>query len=149
MGIKNIVIAFLHSLKNKAHEKRVYEIARSMDFEQIILSSDFPIPKFILRSETAIIDSYLSPTIKSFSKHIQNFFPNVPLFFMQSLGGLVVRLFSRSNSLLSGPAGEVIGAVKIIVLWIQKSIGFDMGGTSTMFSLCGHWKERTNTLSPI
>ncbi|MEC8623502.1 MAG: hydantoinase/oxoprolinase N-terminal domain-containing protein, partial [Bdellovibrionota bacterium] len=32
LGIKNIVVAFLHSLKNKKHEKRVYEIAKYMGF---------------------------------------------------------------------------------------------------------------------
>tara|TARA_Y100001954_G_scaffold238801_1_gene308621 strand:- start:23 stop:3652 length:3630 start_codon:yes stop_codon:yes gene_type:complete len=149
LGIKNIVVAFLHSLKNKTHEKRVYEIAKDMGFEQITLSSNFPIPKFILRSETAIIDSYLSPTIKNFSKHIQSFLPNAPLFFMQSLGGLVKsNYFQGSNSLLSGPAGGVIGAVKIAEAFgVDKIIGFDMGGTSTdVFHYAGQLERKNEHL---
>ena len=145
MGIKNIIISLLHSLKNKSHEKRVYEIGKEMNFEHIILSSDFAIPKFILRSETAIIDSYLSPTIKNFSKHIQSFFPGSSLLFMQSLGGLVKSdFFQGSNSLLSGPAGGVIGAVNVAKSFgFNKIIGFDMGGTSTdVFHYAGELERK-------
>ena len=146
MGIKNIIVSFIHSLKNSDHEQKVFEISKGMGFEQVILSSNFSIPKFILRSETAIIDSYLSPTIKNFSNHIESFFPNSSLFFMQSLGGLVKsEFFQGSNSLLSGPAGGIIGAVKIAESFgYKKIIGFDMGGTSTdVFHYSGELERKS------
>ncbi|HEC12558.1 MAG TPA: 5-oxoprolinase [Acidiferrobacteraceae bacterium] len=53
--------------------------------------------------------------------------------FMQSNGGLIdASGFQGRNSILSGPAGGVIGAIKTCELEdANKVIGFDMGGTST------------------
>ena len=52
---------------------------------------------------------------------------------MQSNGGLVdADLFKGKDSILSGPAGGIVGAVKTCSLaGFHKIIGFDMGGTST------------------
>ena len=62
--------------------------------------------------------------------------PNSPfpkLMFMQSNGGLVdAAQFQGKNSILSGPAGGIVGAVKTSKLaGFDKIITFDMGGTST------------------
>ena len=53
--------------------------------------------------------------------------------FMQSNGGLAdANLFHGKDSILSGPAGGIVGAVKTSeIAGLQKIIGFDMGGTST------------------
>ncbi len=55
------------------------------------------------------------------------------LMFMQSNGGLVdAAQFQGKNSILSGPAGGIVGAVKTSKLaGFDKIITFDMGGTST------------------
>ncbi|MFB2875323.1 hydantoinase B/oxoprolinase family protein [Floridanema aerugineum] len=67
------------------------------------------------------------------------------LMFMQSNGGLTdARMFQGKDSILSGPAGGIVGAVKTSTMaGFDKIIGFDMGGTSTDVS---HFKgeyERT------
>ena len=56
---------------------------------------------------------------------------------MQSNGGLTdASLFRGKNSILSGPAGGVVGMVKTArTAGYAKLIGFDMGGTSTDVSL--------------
>ncbi len=53
--------------------------------------------------------------------------------FMQSNGGLVdAAQFQGKNSILSGPAGGIVGAVKTSkIAGFDKIITFDMGGTST------------------
>jgi 5-oxoprolinase (ATP-hydrolysing) len=53
--------------------------------------------------------------------------------FMQSSGGLTdARLFQGKDSILSGPAGGVVGAVRTSqAAGYDRVIGFDMGGTST------------------
>ena len=53
--------------------------------------------------------------------------------FMQSNGGLTdAALFRGKDSILSGPAGGIVGAVKTSAsAGFDKIIGFDMGGTST------------------
>ncbi|TAG96065.1 MAG: 5-oxoprolinase [Oscillatoriales cyanobacterium] len=62
--------------------------------------------------------------------------PNSPfpkLMFMQSNGGLVdAAQFQGKNSILSGPAGGIVGAVQTSKkAGFDKIITFDMGGTST------------------
>src|SRR5467141_662584 len=53
--------------------------------------------------------------------------------FMQSNGGLTdARRFAGKDSILSGPAGGVVGAVRAsLAAGFDKIIGFEMGGTST------------------
>ncbi len=53
--------------------------------------------------------------------------------FMQSSGGLVdAHMFQGKDAILSGPAGGIVGAVRVSALaGFAKIITFDMGGTST------------------
>jgi 5-oxoprolinase (ATP-hydrolysing) len=57
----------------------------------------------------------------------------VHLQFMQSNGGLTdARAFQGKDSILSGPAGGIVGMVRASRLaGFERIIGFDMGGTST------------------
>src|SRR5207244_3095288 len=57
----------------------------------------------------------------------------VDVMVMQSNGGLIdARRFAGKDSILSGPAGGVVGAVRAsLAAGFDKIIGFDMGGTST------------------
>ncbi|MCC3404737.1 MAG: hydantoinase B/oxoprolinase family protein [Microcoleus sp. PH2017_10_PVI_O_A] len=59
--------------------------------------------------------------------------PSPKLMFMQSNGGLVdAAQFQGKNSILSGPAGGIVGAVQTSKkAGFDKIITFDMGGTST------------------
>jgi 5-oxoprolinase (ATP-hydrolysing) len=58
---------------------------------------------------------------------------SVRLMFMQSNGGLTeARHFRGKDAILSGPAGGIVGMVRMSALAGEgKVIGFDMGGTST------------------
>ncbi|MFE4105368.1 hydantoinase B/oxoprolinase family protein [Almyronema epifaneia] len=72
--------------------------------------------------------------------------PSPPrLMFMQSNGGLTdASLFQGKDSILSGPAGGIVGAVQTSQrAGYQKIIGFDMGGTSTDVSHYSGTYERT------
>ena len=66
-------------------------------------------------------------------------FRSLRLMFMQSNGGLTnAHRFQGKDSILSGPAGGIVGAVKTCTgAGIHKIIGFDMGGTSTDVSHYG------------
>jgi 5-oxoprolinase (ATP-hydrolysing) len=67
------------------------------------------------------------------------------LLFMQSNGGLTsAENFQGKDSILSGPAGGIVGAVKTSAMGgFRKIIGFDMGGTSTDVSHYNGEYERT------
>jgi 5-oxoprolinase (ATP-hydrolysing) len=69
--------------------------------------------------------------------------------FMQSNGGLAdARAFQGKDSILSGPAGGIVGAVETSRhAGFERIIGFDMGGTSTDVSHYAGESERAfNTL---
>jgi len=105
----------MHSFTFPDHEKQVGELAKSMGFEQITLSSTImPMVKIVPRGFTACADAYLTPSIQryieGFSNGFDENFKNVPILFMQSDGGLApVEKFSGFQAILSGPAGGVVG----------------------------------------
>ncbi|EDO18013.1 hypothetical protein Kpol_1054p61 [Vanderwaltozyma polyspora DSM 70294] len=146
-GIRSIAVAFLYSYTYPDHEEFVGNIAQEIGFKHVSLSSEIsPMIKFLPRAHSAVADAYLTPVIKSYlesiSKGLKNS-ANTSIQFMHSDGGLVdASNFSGLKSILSGPAGGVVGysntsydAENQIPL-----IGFDMGGTSTDISRFGNGK---------
>ncbi|KAI2803539.1 hypothetical protein BLOT_007670 [Blomia tropicalis] len=139
-GIRSLAVALLHSYTYSAHEMVVEEIAKQIGFEHITLSSQImPMVRYVPRGMTSITDAYLTPHIRryidSFLTNFNDSFEHKKLLFMQSDGGLTtVDNFSGCRSILSGPAGGVIGFALTTVNDIGSEkpiIGFDMGGTST------------------
>ncbi len=138
-GIRSCAIVLMHSYRYPHHELEVADIARAIGFTQISISHQVsPLIKFISRGDTTVVDAYLSPILRryvnEFTKNLKLTTKNsCKLMFMQSNGGLVdADLFQGKDSILSGPAGGIVGAVKTCALaGYDKIIGFDMGGTST------------------
>ena len=95
--------------------------------------------KFVGRGDTAVVDAYLSPLLRSYVDRVAKALPCIrgrdkpKLLFMQSSGGLTsAHLFRGKDAILSGPAGGVVGAVETArAAGFAKIVGFDMGGTST------------------
>jgi len=76
----------------------------------------------------------LSPLAPLFEKPLARLRPSpLRLMFMQSNGGLAdAQVFQGKDSILSGPAGGIVGAVQTsLMAGFNKIISFDMGGTST------------------
>ena len=139
-GIKSIAVVLKHSALFPEHEKMVGALAFDMGFEQISLSSEvMQMVKMVPRGFTAAADAYLTPHIlryvETFSSGFDSGLKNVPVYFMQSDGGLTdVGSFSGHKAILSGPAGGYVGYAITTKLYDPSSsqiIGFDMGGTST------------------
>lgn len=136
-GIRSLAICLLHSYLNPAHERQIGQIAESMGFETICLSSKTsPMIRAVSRGETCVLDAYLTPIINNYLERVSEQF-NAPgdndLLVMTSSGGLVPRIHYRGkNSVLSGPAGGVVSLKAISeATGIRPLIGLDMGGTST------------------
>jgi 5-oxoprolinase (ATP-hydrolysing) len=89
--------------------------------------------KLVSRGDTTVVDAYLSPILRRYVDQVAAQMPGVPLFFMQSSGGLTeAHRFQGKDAILSGPAGGIVGMVRTAVAGGHgKVIGFDMGGTST------------------
>ena len=148
-GIRSCAIVFMHGYRYSQHEQQVAEIAREIGFTQISVSHEIsPLMKLVSRGDTAVVDAYLSPILRRYVEQITSQLsvgtvppcppssspcPPPKLMFMQSNGGLVdATQFQGKNSILSGPAGGIVGAVKTSkIAGFDKIITFDMGGTST------------------
>lgn len=133
-NIESIAVALLNSTSNPAHEKLIESLCKSAGIEFISLSSGLSsLIKILERMETAIVNAYLSPVIKSYLLSITETLGNTDLKIMTSAGGLIRSdMFHPKDSLLSGPAGGVVGAsITGKKAGFSRIISFDMGGTST------------------
>jgi 5-oxoprolinase (ATP-hydrolysing) len=132
--IKSIAIVFMHAYRFTDHEKAVARIACEIGFSQISVSHQVsPLIKFVSRGDTTVVDAYLSPILRRYVDRFTLELGETRLMFMQSNGGLTdAHLFQGKDSILSGPAGGVVGMAHTAGKdSFKKVIGFDMGGTST------------------
>lgn len=133
-GLRALAIVFMHGYRHTRHEAQVARIAREIGFTQISTShTTSPMMKLVARGDTTVVDAYLSPILRRYVDQVASELPGVNLQFMQSNGGLTdARAFQGKDSILSGPAGGIVGMVRASRLaGFDKIIGFDMGGTST------------------
>src|SRR6185437_14426641 len=90
-------------------------------------------------TSTVTINAYLQPLMGTY---LQRLAANTQsLRVMQSSGGSISALVAAREpvrTILSGPAGGVVGALRAArAAGFEKIITFDMGGTSTDVALCG------------
>ncbi|MBN1925244.1 MAG: hydantoinase B/oxoprolinase family protein [Prolixibacteraceae bacterium] len=131
---QSVAIAFMNSYTNPEHEAKALEVVKSLEYRYISTSAQLtPLIKILPRAETAVVNAYLSPIIHQYVNNIGQSLGSETFQIMTSAGGLVsARHFNPKDSLLSGPAGGVVGASIIgKQAGFNKLITFDMGGTST------------------
>ena len=145
-GIDSIAIVLMHAYRYPRHEQELAELARRAGFTHISVSHEVsPLIKFVSRGDTTVVDAYVSPILDRYISGIARELADTRLYFMQSNGGLAdAQRFRGKDSILSGPAGGVVGAVKTSAqAGFDRIIGFDMGGTSTDVSHYDGTFERT------
>jgi 5-oxoprolinase (ATP-hydrolysing) len=133
-GLRSCAILFMHAYRFPAHEAAVAALARGIGFTQVSASHGVsPLMKLVSRGDTTVVDAYVSPLLRRYVDRAAAELGKARLLFMQSNGGLAdARFFQGKDSILSGPAGGVVGVVGTArQAGFDKIIGFDMGGTST------------------
>jgi 5-oxoprolinase (ATP-hydrolysing) len=133
-GVRSLAIVFMHGYRYRQHEEAAARIAREIGFTQVSVSHEVsPLMKLVARGDTTVVDAYLSPILRRYVDQVASELPGVNLQFMQSSGALTdARTFHGKDSILSGPAGGIVGMVRASQLaGFDHVIGFDMGGTST------------------
>ncbi len=133
-GIRSLAIVLMHGYRYTSHETRLAEIAREVGFTQVSVSHQVsPLMKLVSRGDTTVVDAYLSPILGRYVDQVAAALGGARLMFMRSNGGLTdAALFQGKDSILSGPAGGIVGAVRTSAMGgFDKIITFDMGGTST------------------
>jgi 5-oxoprolinase (ATP-hydrolysing) len=145
-GYRAAAIALMHGFRFPQHELRIAEIARAIGFTQVSLSHQVTqLIKLVPRGETTVVDAYLSPILHRYVGQLHRALPDVPIYFMQSNGGLAsTGQFCGKDAILSGPAGGMVGAIKAAEkAGFAQIIGFDMGGTSTdVTHFAGEYERR-------
>ncbi|MFO1406276.1 MAG: hydantoinase B/oxoprolinase family protein [Steroidobacteraceae bacterium] len=152
-GCTAVAVAFLHALANPEHERVAVRIARGLGFREVTASHEVaPVVGLVARGDSAVADAYLTPVladyVRGFTQDLATGHGDARLAMMQSNGGLVDAAgFRGINSVLSGPAGGVVGLAAVArERGGGRLIGFDMGGTSTDVSLyAGRLPRRSAT----
>ena len=147
---KSVAITLLFSFLRPEHERRVAETLRRRlpTNIPISLSSDVA-PEFreFERTTTTVLNAYVSPVMRSYLSRIDEAVPSA-VRIMSSTGGSMTIDQARDfpvQTLLSGPAGGVVGAFKVAqAAGFDRIITLDMGGTSTDVSLCDGEIQRTS-----
>ncbi|AHB88793.1 hydrantoinase/oxoprolinase family protein [Thermosynechococcus sp. NK55a] len=147
-GIRSCAIVFVHGYRYPDHEQQVAALAREMGFTQVSVSHEVSgLIKLVSRGDTTVVDAYLSPVLGRYLQGVQAELGEIPLYCMQSNGGVVAAsCFRGKDSLLSGPAGGMVGVVRTaLAAGIERLIGLDMGGTST--DVC-HYRHNSDAPWP-
>ncbi|KIR74928.1 cytoplasmic protein [Cryptococcus deuterogattii CA1014] len=150
-GYRSIAVCLAHSYTFPDHELAIGKIAKEVGFPHVSLSSQLlPMIKMTSRGQSTTADAYLTPILRDYLDGFYSGFEggkdgSLYVEFMGSDGGLVdLKNFSGLKSILSGPAGGVVGCA--LTSWDKDEkipiIGLDVGGTSTDVSrYAGHYES--------
>ena len=142
-GYRSLAVVLMHSYTYPHHEQLIKRIAKNIGFTTVSCSAELmPMIKMVPRATSATADAYLTPVLQAY---IDSFFDGfhsslrdgsagTKVEFMMSDGGLTsVDHFSGLKSIISGPAGGVVGMALTSYDSNDRRpiIGLDMGGTST------------------
>jgi 5-oxoprolinase (ATP-hydrolysing) len=148
-GIRGLAIVLMHGFRYPRHEQALAELACDVGFTNVYPSHQTSqLVKFVDRGQTTVVDAYLSPVLRNYVNRFHSAIPGVRLLFMQSNGGLVdANHFRGKDSIISGPAGGIVGAAKAAGrAGFDRIIAFDMGGTSTdVTHYAGEFERRFET----
>lgn len=133
-GVAVVAVALLNSYANPEHEVRIGELLREAGIEHYSLSHELTQRVRLLpRAETVAANAYLAPIMTRFVESVQSRLTGGTLELLTSAGYLKsADHYEPIDSLLSGPAGGVVGAlVSAQRARRNRILAFDMGGTST------------------
>ncbi len=139
-GVEGLVVCFLHSFRDPAHERaaRVVIEREAPDMFVCCSSEIWPRMREYERAIISIVNAYVMPRVSGYLGKLEGRLgalglPATP-YITQSNGGVMTARRARdvpAETLLSGPASGVIGAVQTA---LQESIAdiitLDIGGTS-------------------
>lgn len=137
--IQSVAVSFLFSFVNPTHERWVTTRLRAEEF--FVTASSELLPEFreYERTSTTVVNAYVSPVLDAYLGQLAREMGPTEFHILQSNGGRLSVSQARGHgvrSILSGPAGGVVGARYLAGLAsFDRILTFDMGGTSTDVSL--------------
>jgi 5-oxoprolinase (ATP-hydrolysing) len=140
-GYSSCAVALLHSTRNPSQELQLEQWLAPLGFDAVVLSHRLSgQPRLVPRGQTALVEAAVAPVLGRYLRQVQRALgPATRLRVMRSSGALAApELLLAKDTILSGPAGGMVGAVAVgrralaaAGLPPQSIVGFDMGGTST------------------
>ena len=138
--VQAVAVCFLHSYAYPSHEQRMGETLRKIlpDVEVTLSHELVREYREYERTSTAVVDAYVKPIIRRYLEHLRDSLTAAEFegrfLVIRSGGGAMTietAMDQPSHSVLSGPAGGVIGATAFASLVDELNlITIDMGGTS-------------------
>lgn len=136
--IDSVAICLLFSFVNPEHEQRIAKAVAVLDVPLSLSHVILPEYREFERTSTVVINAYLQPLLGNYLARLEARTPQLRV--MQSSGGSISATMAAAEpvrTILSGPAGGVVGALQAArAAGFEKIITFDMGGTSTDVALC-------------
>jgi N-methylhydantoinase A len=138
-NIESVAISLIFSFLHPEHEAWLARSLREAGF--FVSPSSEILPEFreYERASTTAVNAYVSPIMDRYLGRLERGLAASDFRIMQSNGGGIRADQARSEavrSILSGPAGGVVGATHVAgAAGFDQVITFDMGGTSTDVSL--------------
>ena len=139
-GVEGLVVCFLHAFRNPAHEKAARALLEREAGDMFLCCSHevWPQMREYERAIVTIVNAYVMPPVSRYLADLQRRLADlgVPVtpYITRSNGGVMTARRARTSTaetLLSGPASGVIGALRVAQLAGAKNlITLDVGGTS-------------------
>jgi N-methylhydantoinase A len=137
--VESVAVSLLFSFLHTEHEKMIERALSTLKVPLSISHRILPEYREYERTSTVVINAYLQPLMGSYLNRLKMKAPR-SLRVMQSSGGSIsasVAAEEPVRTILSGPAGGVVGALDVTRrAGFENIITFDMGGTSTDVALC-------------
>ena len=152
-GVESVAVSLLFSFIRPDHERLIRERIRYIEARDaadrdsktpklhITLSSEL-LPEFreYERTSTTVINAYTAPLMERYLRSLEAGLEKRKLSVMQNNGGTIRADLAgqqAARTILSGPAGGVVGALHLgVEAGYQNIITLNMGGTSTDVALC-------------
>jgi N-methylhydantoinase A len=153
--VEAIVICFLHSYLNPAHERAAAAIVREEMPDTWLSVSSEVCPEFreYLRGSTAAVNAAVMPIVSRYIDALESRLAalgaTAPFYVMQSNGGVMTSASAKERPVYmveSGPAAGVIAAGAVAAPYRYANVlSFDMGGTTAKVGLIQDGRLRLST----
>jgi N-methylhydantoinase A len=147
--VESVAVCLLFSFVRPEHERAVARALETLGVPLSVSHEILPEYREFERTSTVAINAYLQPLMGAYLKNLHA--PHLRV--MQSSGGSISAAAAAREpvrTILSGPAGGVVGALRAArAAQVFDIITFDMGGTSTDVSLCAAGRVRTTNEATV
>ena len=153
--VEAVVICFLHSYLNPAHERAAAAIVREEMPDVWLSVSSEVCPEFreYLRGSTAAVNAAVMPIVSRYVDALESRLAalgaTAPFYVMQSNGGVMTSASAKERPVYmveSGPAAGVIAAGAVAAPYRYANVlSFDMGGTTAKVGLIQDGRLRLST----